>query len=136
MGELQFQLLHLWGFLSGTHVNGRSIILRYLFLFILLFYSLYRFQFFWFSPKGCDTIFSFWFCYDQQHIVFLMRQFILQLYLCVLFEFSYADDCITFNGINTKDFIFLVSLWFLSPSAVIYNLLCLSAKVLNPVASP
>ena len=32
--------------LSGTHVNDRSTILRYLFLYMLPFYSLYRFQFF------------------------------------------------------------------------------------------
>ena len=38
------------------------------------------------------------FCYDQQHVVFLLRySILLQSYLCVLFEFSYADDCITFN---------------------------------------
>ena len=31
---------------------------------------------------------------------------------------------------------YLVSLWFSSPASVTFNLLCLSTKVLNPVASP
>ena len=59
--------------------------------------------------------------------------YITVISLCI-FWVLYEDDCITFNGINTKNFIFLVSLWFLSPSFVICNVLCLRTKVLNSVA--
>ena len=50
----------------------------------------------WFQSPGfsysCDAIFSVWFCYDQQYVVFLLRHFILQSYFCVFSEFEFADD--------------------------------------------
>ena len=80
--------------------------------------------------------FSAFSCYEQP-VVFLLRHSISQSSSFVFFsEFCMQMIVLFSRRINTKDFIFLVSLWFLSPSAVICNLLCLSTKVLNPVASP
>ena len=56
--------------------------------------------------------------------------------LCVFSEFEFADVVLFSKRINTESFnLSLVSLWFSSPASATFNLLCLSTKVLNPVAS-
>ena len=52
------------------------------------FLHLRGFQFFWFSPKGCDTIFSLFSCYEQP-VVFLLRH---SLYYSHIFVY-----CLSFH---------------------------------------
>ena len=89
----------------------------------------------WDFSHSCDTIFLVFFYYEQ-HIVFLVRHFILYSHsFCIYWILAYRW-CIVFNEINTRASFSLVSFWFSSPSFVICNLLCLRTKILHSVAIP
>ena len=141
MEELQFQQLQSDGYFKGDRCQSEITLPERSSLFYMCFLStLCRgSQFLEFErPQGWLQLwvvipfFSVFSCYEQ-HVVFLWRQSILQSYPLCMFWVSVCRWCITFNGINTKSFTFLVSLWFLSPSFVICNVLCLRTKVLNSV---
>jgi len=151
INEFQVQVDRRWSvsttpwfkiFSSGTDVTYRSIFLRYPFsiYLLLLIVRVPNFLNLWDHKVGSSS--RLWYQFSLYFPIMnsLLYPFWGMVYhtvtsLCIFGVFI-CRWCIIFKGINTKNFIFLVSLWFLSPSTIICNLLCLSTKVLNPVASP
>ena len=142
--ENQFQLHQNEDILNGTDVSDRSLILRYLLLYLSPSSTLGTgSQFLEFvRPQGWLQFLQLWYHFL---CVFLLWTACVFLW-GILYYYSHSPLCsfLSFvcrwlycfsRRINTKSFIFLVSLWFSSPASATCNLLCLSTKVLNPVAS-
>ena len=74
-------------------------------------------------------------CYEQPVYSSWGIVYITVISLCIVWVFICRWLYCFSRRINTESFIFLISLWFSSPTSVTFNLLCLNTKVLNPVAS-